>query len=152
MKNLFALILFFSCGAAAQTSHSNQKKYSIEIFDYDYSMAYTTHYHIFDDSLIIKSIGELVGEKDSCLVATKISGTQSEKVYNFLCSLDIMALKDKYENPLINDGDQKMIRICFNDKIKTVEVNNIYLKEMANLFDVINQIINSKFNIRYKSK
>ena len=152
MKILLALILFFSCEASSQISNSNYKKYSIEIFDYDYSLAYTSHYHIFDDSLTIKSIGEIEGEKDSCLLAKKISKTESEKMYKFLCSLDIMKLKSKYENPFIEDGDRKMIRICFENKIKTIEINNIYQKEMANLFNIINQIVYSKFQIKYRSK
>lgn len=153
MKNLFALILFLGCEvAAAQSNQCNQKKYSIEIFDYNFSMAYTTGYNIVDDSLIIIGLNGIEGRKDTCLVAKKISEDQSQKVYNFLCSLDIMKLKDKYENPLIDDGDQKMVKICFKNKIKTVEINNIYQKDMANLFDVINQFIGEEYKIRYKTK
>ena len=150
MKYLLAVILFFSCRADAQTNQCNQKKYSIEIVDYDFSMAYTTRYYVFDDSLTITSIGGLVGEHDSCLVAKKITEDQSEKIQKFLGSLDLESLKDKYEKPYVNDGDQKMVSICFKNKMKNVEINNVYQKDIANLYEIVNQIIGEKFRIRYQ--
>lgn len=152
MKYLFVIILFFSFGAAAQTCHPNPKKYSIKIIDQDYSMAYTTQYHIFNDSLVIVNIGGIESEQDSCIVNKKINESQTEKVYSFLCSLNIMKLKNKYENPFVEDGDRKMVTICFNNIIKTVEINNFYQKDIANLFDVINQIIGTEFKIVYRSR
>lgn len=152
MKNLFALVLFFSCGAAAQTTQCNQKSYNIEIFDSDYSMATTIQYHIFDDSLIIRNIAALVGEYDSCLVARRISENQSEKVFKCLFSMDIMKLKDKYVKPFVQDGDQKIVTICFNNKVKTIQISNIYQKDLADLFDVINQIVDERFKITYSSR
>ena len=152
MKNLLALLLFFSCGATAQTNLCNQKKYAVEILDFDYSMANTTRYYFFDDSLTITSIGGIEGERDSCLVAKKVTEEQREKIHNFLSSLNMGNLKDKYEKPYVEDGDRKMVRICFRDKIKTIEINNIYQKDMANLYEVVNQIIDAKFRIHYKTE
>lgn len=149
MKNLLVFILFLSCRADAQTDHCNHKKYFILIQDFDYSMANTTRYCIVDDSLTITSSGGLVGEHDSCLVAKKITEDQSEKIQSFLGSLDLESLKDKYEKPYVNDGDQKMVSICFRNKMKNVEINNVYQKDMANLYEVVNQIIDEKFRIRY---
>jgi hypothetical protein len=143
-------MLFFSCGAAAQTSQCNQKKYSVEIVDYDFSMAYTICYHVVDDSLIITWLNGIVGGRDSCLVAKKISEGQSEEINKFLSTLNLRKLKDKYENPNVQDGDRKTVTICFKDKVKTIEINNIYQKDMANLFAVVNQIVDAKFKINYK--
>jgi hypothetical protein len=57
MKILFALIVLFSFGASAQTNQTNPRRYSIEIFDQDYSTAYAFQYRVFDDSLMITGIG-----------------------------------------------------------------------------------------------
>jgi hypothetical protein len=149
MKILLALIVLLSYGATAQT---NPKRYSIEIFDQEYSMAYTIQYHVFDDSLTITGISGIVGEKDSCLMQKKIDKSQSEAIYNFLSSLNLKKLKSKYENPLIDDGDRKIVTICFKSINKTVEINNFYQEDMANLFKVVNQVIGPKLKIEYRDR
>jgi hypothetical protein len=101
---------------------------------------------------VIIGIGGIKGEHDRCIVKEKINKSQSERIINFLSSLDIMNLKCKYENPLVNDGDRKMVTICFNSIIKTVEINNFYQKDMANLFDVIKQIVGAELKISYRSR
>lgn len=151
MKNLLILTLLLSFKSKSQVSNCNQKIYSIEIFDENYSMAYTTRYRIFNDSLVIKNESGVEGDKDSCLVVKKIADTQREKILRFLNSFDFIKLKNKYENPNINDGDRKTVRICFKSKLKTININNVYQKDMANLFDLLNQIIDPEFRIRYKS-
>jgi hypothetical protein len=152
MKILFALIVLFSYGATAQTNQSNPTRYSIEIFDQDYSMAYTIQYRVFDDSLTITGISGIVGEKDSCLMQKKIDKSQSEAIYHFLSSLNLKKLKSKYENPLIDDGDRKIVTICFKSINKTVEINNFYQEDMANLFKVVNQVIGPKLKIEYRNR
>ena len=81
----------------------------------------------------------------------EISEEQSEKIFNFLSSLNITKLKDKYEKPYTEDGDRKRIKIWFKNKIKRIEINNVYQKDMVNLYDVINQVIGIEYRIIFKT-
>jgi hypothetical protein len=71
-------------------------------------------------------------------------------VWDFLSSHDIERFKDKYSNPMVDDGDRKRVVFTVKGKSKTVEIANFYQKDMDALFSVINKIVNKDLQIKYK--
>ncbi|PUZ19490.1 hypothetical protein DCM91_20545 [Chitinophaga costaii] len=47
-------------------------------------------------------------------------------------------------------GDRKRVILGVKDKSKTIEIENFYQKDMRELFDVINKILNKDLQIKYK--
>jgi len=127
-----------------------KEKYSIKIWDYDYSMAYTTFYKIDADSVTVQGISGINNEHDSILMQRSLSEQECKMVWGFLSSHNITGLKNKYSNPLVDDGDRKRVILDVKDKSKTIEIENFYQKDMGELFDVINKIVNKDLQIKYK--
>ncbi len=84
-----------------------KEKYSIKLWDYNYSMAYTTFYKIDADSVTVKYISGIKNMSDSILMKRSLSEQECKMVWNFLSSHHIDQLRNKYNNPLVDDGDRK---------------------------------------------
>jgi hypothetical protein len=130
---------------------SNCKEYSIKVWDYNYSMAYTIFYSISNKDITVKYVTSVKNGQDSILLKRALSENECEMVSIFLESHHIEQLKNKYSNPLIDDGDQKKVVIEANGKAKTIEISNFYQKDMGELFDTLNKILNKDLRIRYKT-
>jgi hypothetical protein len=128
-----------------------EKKYSIKIWDYNYTMAYTTFYTISDDSVTVKYISGIKNEADSILMKKSLSESECKVICNFLSSHNIYHLKNKYSTPLVDDGDQKRLIIEVDGKTKTIEIANFYQKDIGELFETINKILSNNLRIKYKA-
>lgn len=149
MKKII-LIPLFLISAYCYAIHLKNIRYSIKLWNYNYSMAYTMYYHIDNDSLTVKRISGIKEEKDSVLIERKINKQEQQVFIYFLSSKNIFALKNKYSNPLVDDGDRKKIVVQFGSRTKTLEVNNFYQKDIGKLVDIINQIVSKDVYIDYK--
>lgn len=149
MKDILLSILFFA-NIQCQTEPV-VLNYSISIWNYDYSMAHTMYYHIDNRSLVVKSISGIENEKDSIFLKRKISKEEEKILTDFLSSFKINNLKNSYVNPLVDDGDRKKINLTINSESKQVEVANMYDEQLAQLFIVINQIVDEHLRIQYNN-
>lgn len=114
-------------------------------------MAYTTLYHINGDSVLIKFINEVEGGRDSLLLKRSLTEVESASICKYLSSFNIDTLKADYINSLVEDGDQKKIRLHFGKKSKTVNMSNFYQKDIGGLYEVVNDVINDdRYKIKYK--
>ncbi|RPE08434.1 hypothetical protein EGT74_15405 [Chitinophaga lutea] len=127
-------------------------RYTIDIWDRDYSLAQTTKYHIDNDSLVITLISGLKGESDKRLVGRGLEDSEKERIQLFLGKLDLGKLNDRYINDLIEDGDRKHLVIQLNNDIKKIEIANYYQKNIAELFQTINLTIGDGPKIKYKQR
>ena len=148
MRNAF--ILIFIMHSCSQSSTDVTRKFSIDIWNYDYSMAYTTHYKIKNDSIIVTGISGVQNEENKTLLSRAISKNEKKNLYDFLSSFPLDSLATEYKNPLVEDGDQKRIEIVFNDKKKTINIENFYQKDLGNLFNVVNQVLEKDMQIKYR--
>lgn len=149
MKKII-LIPLFLISVLCYALHLKNTKYSVTVWNYNYSMAYTMYYHINNDSLIVKRLSGIKDEEDSLLFAKRINKDEQQLFINLLSSHKIFTLKNKYTNPLVDDGDQKMIVILFGNKNKTIEINNFYQKDIGNLIALFNRIVKKELHIDYK--
>lgn len=147
MKSFFISILIVNTFFLNQLS----KKciFSIDIWDYNYSMAGTIHYKLNSDSLIVTTISGLDGENNKVLIKRKMNRSEKKLIQEFLSTFPLESLSSEYKNELIQDGDQKRVEIFFNDKRKIIDIENYYHNDMANLFRTINNIVGSNFSIKY---
>jgi hypothetical protein len=149
MKNILLVNLFLITMSSSFIDNCKER-YSIQVWDYDYSMAYTTFYKIDGESVTVKAISGIKNEKDSILMQRPISENECEMMLDFLSSHNIERFKDKYSNPMVDDGDRKKVVFDFKGKSRTVEIANFYQKDMGEMFDVINKIVNKDLQIKYK--
>ncbi len=148
MKNAFILILIMhSC---SQSTTDTNRPFSINIWNYDYSLAYTIHYKINNDSLIINSISGVQNESGRTLLSKRLSINERSNMCRFLSSFPLNSLKNNYKDSLVEDGDQKKVEIAFNSKIKTIELSNFYQKDIGSLFNVVNHLLEKDMQIEYK--
>lgn len=150
MKNIILVNFFLITLCMSLRKNECKGRYSIKIWDYDYSMTYTTFYKIDADSVTVKYISGVQDEKDSILMQKSVSRSECKMVLNFLLSHNIARLKNKYGNPMVDDGDRKRIVFNVNGKSKTVDIANFYQKDMNELFDIINRIVSKDLKIKYK--
>jgi len=149
MKNII-FINFFLLLCIPLKKDDCKERYSIEVWDYDYSMAYTIFYKIDNDSVTVKYISGIRNGKDSVLMQRTIRANECKMVWNFFQSHDINRFKDKYSNPMVDDGDQKRVVFNVKGKSKAVEIANFYQRDMGELFGVINKIVDKGLQIKYK--
>ena len=102
--------------SCSQSSTDLNRSFSINIWDYDYSMAYTTFYKINSDSIMIASISGVVNEANKILLSRETKASEQQKIYNFLSSFPLENLANEYKDPLVEDGDRKRVEIIFANK------------------------------------
>ena len=151
MKNTAFIAVFLFCACKYQQPSSCNTKYTIDIRSINASMAYTTLYHVNDDSIAVEFINEVEGGRDSILLKRPLIQAERTSLYNYLSTFDIDTLKTDYINQRVDDGDQKRITLQIGNKNKTVNISNFYQKEMVGLYDVINNVINDdRYKIKYR--
>lgn len=146
MKNILSIILLM-INSLASSHGDSANKYSISLWDYNYSMAYTMYYHIDNKSLIIKNISGINNEKDTILVERKLNENERNLFFAFFDSFDIDTLKNEYTNPLVEDGNRKKITIQLNQKTKTIGIANSYQKDLDSLVNLMNRLIPANLRI-----
>ena len=125
-------------------------KCSINIWDYNYSMAYTMYYNVTRDSIIVIRLSGIHNEKDSLLMKRALRDNEKKSFNQCIFSLNLDHLKNSYKNPYVDDGDRKRIIIqCDNKPQKTIEISNVYQKKFAILFNCVNNLIPAELKINY---
>lgn len=151
MKNTAFIAVLLFCACKYQQPLSCNTKYTIDIRSINASMAYTTLYHVNDDSISVEFINEVKGGRDSILLKRSLIQAERTNLCNYLSTFDIDTLKTDYINQRVDDGDQKRITLQIGNKNKTVNISNFYQKEMVGLYDVINNVINDdRYKIKYR--
>ena len=147
------IISFVFCCTTTPESNMREDTYTIDVWDFNSSMSYVIHYHIDNDSLVIKMESGIEGENSAVLVKRKMSEKEAENFKTRLTSLPLNELKSSYSNPLIEDGDQKSIKILLGQNSKEIEISNVYVSEIAKLFDYINNLLlDEKYKISYSKE
>jgi hypothetical protein len=127
------------------------KSYSIKIWDANFSLAYTNLYIITNKSIEIKRIGGVIGEKDTTLLERKLRDNECEMILDLLDQLNMGKLKSRYSTPLIQDGNRKKVKIEIDKKVKTIEIDNFYQKDLGELFNTINNLIaNENLKLKFR--
>lgn len=148
MKDVFLFI--FIMNTCLQSSSNLQARFSVTIWDYNYSMAYTTQYRISNDSLIVNNISGIQNEGNKALLERRLTQSEEKKIHDFLSLFPLDSLSNEYKNPLVQDGDRKKVEIKFNNKIKVIELESVYQKDMDDLFNTVNQMLEKNMKIKYE--
>ena len=146
MKSILILTVMLLSNINAQ---SKKVRFTIDVFDFNSSMAFTLQYHITNDSLIVTRYNGFKGERTALLLQKKLTEAQEVNIANLIKSPSFKSLKNAYRNALVADGDQKKVVIQSNGKKKTIEIENVYNNEVAKLIDDINCAVDHEFKIRY---
>jgi len=145
MNSIFSILFITLCSQI----HNRNCRFSIDIWDYNYSLAYTTHYNISRDSIVVTGIGGIQGEQKQVLVRNIIKDAEKKNLCDFLLSFPIDSLNSEYKNVLVEDGDRKKVEIYFNDRKKTIRIENFYQRDIDKLFTVVNQVLEKDIQIHY---
>ncbi|SHK77710.1 hypothetical protein SAMN05444266_101104 [Chitinophaga jiangningensis] len=151
MKKLLVFLLV-SIGACKQASQSHCKSsYTIDIWDFNSSMAYSTHYRITNDSLLLCFLDGLEDKKDTVLLSRILSAVQRDSICNYLSQMHLDSFKSTYINPYAEDGDQKELKFRYGNIDKKITVSNVYMKSLGDLYDMLNRVIaDRKYRIRFR--
>lgn len=145
-RSIIFILLLVSCASGRRIEPC---KFVIDIWDHDYSMAYTRHYQLSMDSLLVGETGGIEGDDSTILLKREVSQSDTELLCANLQTFPFESIGEKYDNPLIDDGDIKRIRLTYNNRTKTIDVKNVYQKDVAQIIDLVNRILRDKFLIDY---
>jgi hypothetical protein len=153
MKLFFALIFFTITSDKTfikKEGIDRHCKFSLHIWDYNYSLAYTTYYKINSDSISVTAINGVQGGSNKLILSRVIKDAERKAMYDFLSAFPLDKIDTAYKNPLVEDGDQKRIEIDFRGKKKVIDIENFYQKDMAELFNKVNEFLEKNSQIYYK--
>jgi hypothetical protein len=129
--------------------YNKTSKFTVDIFDYNNSLAYTLNYHVTNDSISIVRLNGLRHEPSICLFQKKLAPQIKCRILDLLLSPTFKTLKNEYKNSLITDGDQKRIVFDINGQKKIITIQNVYNTEIAQLIFEVNRGLKNKFKIKY---
>jgi hypothetical protein len=148
MKTLLLFVLFFFNNINGR-SQCKKNEIIIDIWKSDFSLAYTTYYHISSDSMFIKHIAGIVNEKDTLLLKKELTKNGKQTISDFISSSNFYSLKNEYMDSSVSDGVQMKIMIKSGIKVKTIIISNIYQNEVGSLISTLNKIIPKEYQIIY---
>ena len=157
-NSLFLIItlLLLSCADSKAKGQSNAnaesfiiKPFEIDVFDSDYSMAYTIQTVITNSELKIVFYSGVVGEKDSVLFFFffQPSGTLQQ-----ISNINLDSLKEYYSNTCISDGSQITVISKKNGREKSIRLCNYYHEDIGKAILLINSLVADKYQIWYDKK
>lgn len=148
MKKIVVVVLCFICACNSRAIEDCNTPYTIDIWDSNATTGYSVFFQINTDSLIVSMFTD--GAKN-ILVAKALTQTDKNSFCNYLTSINIDTLNDRYANPSVDDGTQQVVILKLGDKKKRTEILNTYQQNIGGLFDLINQITgNEKYKIKFK--
>lgn len=151
MMALKSLIVVFSLFAIAGGFKYNgcDQPFIIQVWNKDYSLGFNVCYKIDNDSVVVTYYSE--GQHGKLLARQAISDSQQDKICNWVSTHNIDSYAERYDSGT-QDGDQKLIEFDINGKKKSVQLSNYYLPDMAELFDIINEMDNKDLHIDYSKR
>lgn len=126
--------------------------YNIDIYDSDYALSNNLRYRLSNDSLTVSKISFRKPDSIIYLIKRKLSNKEQNYNDRFINNFAFSKLKNRYVNPVINDGDQKTVIISINGVEKKIEVANVYIKQIATLIDFVNMNLSKNLRMHYQKR
>lgn len=150
MKTIFITIILSITAIISKAQNGNHSDKTIPtkivVYNSDYSLATTLQYVLTQQDIQIIHKAELEGEKDAIFFRTTLNQSIISKQ---LSQINIDSLKERYDNPCVQDGLQITIVITYGNNIKSVHVSNYYQPDIDNIINLINSLVPSKYTIWY---
>lgn len=148
MKIIIIFIVFLlNTSIEIMNSKSDCPKFTISIWDFNSSLAYTMLYEFDNKTMTIRKISGIENERDSVLIKKQLTAVEQKLISDLLSSVDYFKLGNKYSHPLRDDGDQKRIVISFRKRTKVIEVSNVFQNEISILINTLNEIIRDELRL-----
>jgi hypothetical protein len=122
--------------------------FRIIVISSNYSLAYSVETTITDSLAQAQFIGGLVGEKPKVLFKRGLEKSQLDSFYTFLKQESLDTLQRIYDTG-VPDGMQFFYEIDYRDKIKKVQLGNIWIPQLLRLTQIVNTILpdSLKYNL-----
>lgn len=102
-----------------------------------------------EESLEIFRHGGVEGETRESIYRKFLSDEEKNKARSLIEKFSIDSLQTHYENPCVQDGDNKTLLVKIGEKQKQIHVSNYYQKDVGELVELLNSIILKRFEINY---
>jgi hypothetical protein len=113
-------------------------------------MAFAIIYHLDKDNIQVTFSGGIEGETDSVVYEKRLSATEKEEMAKFFSDFPITDLQEKYINPNMDDGDQKIFEFKIGKIEKQIQESNVYQEDLASLVAFINALVSEHYKMRYE--
>lgn len=118
-----------------------EKHFQVELKHFFGAEGYTVHYFLNQDSLMLRYNCDFENCKDTLLYQTRLDNQKANEFYQFLSTLKIDTLKDKYETSGF-DGRHTTIKASFgNSKVKEVNLKRFRHSIIERLIDKVDSLI-----------
>lgn len=150
MKTIFISIILSVTAIISNAQNGNHRNSKmpnkIVVYNSDYSLATTLQYVLTKEDIQITHKAELEGEKDSVFFKTTVNQSIISKQ---LSQINIGSLKERYDNPCVQDGLQITVVINISGSSKTTHVSNYYQPDIDMIIKLINSIVPPQYAIWY---
>ena len=138
---------FIALSCADKTA-SLEDPFSVTVYVSN-SMPFVIIYHLDKNNIQVMFSGGIAGETDSVLYEKLLSEEEQRAVINFFSDFPLSALEDRYFNPNIIDGDQKIFEFRIGKLEKRVQASNYYQEDLGALVEFINTLVSEKYKMWY---
>ncbi len=147
------LILAFVCliSCTKKATNINEENFSIDIWDFNSSLSYSLHYQVNNQDVILSQESGIEKENIQILMDRRLLDEEVKQLLNALGSMSLNKLKNEYLNPLTEDGKQMKLLIRHGDTTKEIRISNVYVAEIGELVNSMNQLFPEKNKLDYSS-
>jgi len=150
MKTIFITIILSITAVISNAQNGNHSDKTVPtkivVYNSDYSLAITLQYVLTQQDIQIIHKAELKGEKDSVFFNAKLDQLIISKQ---LSQINIDSLKERYDNPCVQDGLQITVVIYSGKRSKMVHISNYYQPDIDNIIKLINSVVPPEYPIWY---
>ncbi|HVP12375.1 MAG TPA: hypothetical protein VMV94_14455 [Phycisphaerae bacterium] len=140
----FALLA--GCAATQPT------RFSVSIEAWSLAKGYGYRYEVSPKSIQVTTLNDF-GDEPRIVWQSPLTDEQSKSLTACLDRLPLGTLKERYDNPDVDDGLGLNFRIeLAKTAKKTIEVHEIYQQDLAGLVHCINALVPEKYKIGYETR
>ena len=156
LRIISALIVgIVSCSPSIEKKDNSRESnmeipYALTLYDSDFSMSLTIVYVLNGDSLQVKRISGIESESETVLLTRELTDDERYKFAMFLRMFPLDQLQENYENPNVDDGDQKLFVFKRGEIEKQVNCSNFYQNDLALLINELNDLLPNELKITYE--
>lgn len=126
--------------------------HSVSVDAWDLCAGYGHRYEISPKTIQITTLNDY-GEKPRIVWESRLTEEQIKSFAAYLDRLPLGNLKERYDNPNISDGIGLNFHIGLTDGTKkTIEVHEVYQKDLAGVVERIDAIVPEKYQIGYEPR
>lgn len=140
---IFFFILTFTYGNVAKAQDTCQ--FSVSVIDLNSRKVY----YADNERIGVGLISHSQYTMDSVLMQRPVKPGELKLFAKYFSGHNIDTLQEFYSSAYIMDGEVKVIHIGYAGKKKAIQLRGVYVRALADLYDIINDLVEERYRFWY---